>query len=147
MRKLVRVAITVLAIAAAFGSGAVANAKQRWPVIGCANFNQPFPNLDNLTFAPTRVCTLTGTTAGIDHAHWKDWGAKQATATGDFVDSLGFTYPAKMTAYGLHKTNNFLGGGTYAAWYTKLHVIAKREYRGGVYRGPFNVFLNVTPEG
>jgi hypothetical protein len=62
------------------------------------------------------------------------------------VDGLGFEYPARLTAYDLTKTHDFLGAGTYAAWYNKLHVVSSGGYRGGAKRGPFNVTLPVTPQ-
>lgn len=122
-----------------------ASARQRWPIIGCWDFSSQGFNHYLWEYKPGGLCAILETTAGIDHARWKHWGSRQATGTGQFVDALGFMYPAKLTAYGLHVTHNFLGEHTYAAWYTKLHVVAKREYRGEIYRGPFNLVLDVTP--
>jgi hypothetical protein len=124
-----------------------AAARARWPVIGCDDNAGPGPiNHYAWKWQPSGLCTITGATDGIDHARWKHWGSHQATATGDFVDGLGFMYPAKLTAYRLHVTHNLFGNrGVYGAWYTKLHVVAKREFRGSIERGPFNVVLDVTP--
>ncbi len=141
-----RVAIaTVVALAAAVAASA-AGAHPRWPVIGCWDFRDGYFNHYAWRYAPRGLCSITPTTEGIDHAHWSYWGRRQATANGDFVDDLGFQYPAKITVYDRHRTWNFLGGGTYAAWYAKMHVVARREFRGDIWRGPFNVFMNVSPQ-
>lgn len=124
---------------------AVATASARWPVIGCYDLNVSGFNHFAWKYKPSRLCYITGTLAGIDHVHWKHWGKRQATGTGDFVDSLAFHYPAKLTVSKLTVTHNNLGLGTYAAWYSRLHVVAKRERRGGIFRGPVNATLNVTP--
>lgn len=101
-------------------------------------------------FAPGGLCDVGGSfgaVAGIDHTHWTGWGRATATGTGMFVDGLGFEYPAEITGYGLVSTHNFSGKQFYAKWYSKLHVIAQAELRGGTVRGPFDVVMNVTPDG
>ena len=141
-----RFAIVLVFTIAALGLSSTASAHQRWPVIGCWDFRYNFFNHYAWKYAPRGLCSITSTTAGIDHARWKYWGARQATGRGDYVDGLGFQYPAKITVYDRQRTWNFLGGGTYAAWYLKIHVVARREFRGGIWRGPFNVFMNVAPQ-
>jgi len=72
----------------------------------------------------------------------RHWGRRQATASGDYVSDLGFLFPAKITAYDLIVTHNFAGTGTYAAWYQKVHVVAKRKFIGGIWRGPYDVVMD-----
>ena len=77
--------------------------------------------------------------------HWKRWGHGAATATGLLMDGLGFIYRAQIRAYGLHVTHRLFGNrGVYGAWYTRLHVTARSAVYG-ICRGPFNVFIDVTP--
>ena len=140
MKRLVVIIVLVGAVAAP-----VAAQARRWPIIGCATATSV--EHFHWKYKP-RYCQTggpLGTLTGIAGVAWKHWGGGEAYGTGRLVDGLGFTYPAKITAYKLDRTNNFLGNGTYAAWYQKLHVVAKRQYRGGIYRGPYNVFLNSAP--
>jgi hypothetical protein len=120
----------------------------RWPVIGCEDAHYGYVNHHSWRYAP-RDCTTggkLGTTEGIAGARWRGWGRSRAIATGYLIDGLGFEYPAKIVAYDLYRTNNFLGGHHYAAWYPRLHVVATGETRGGAFRGPFDVIINSTPE-
>lgn len=140
-------AAVVIAVVGLALSSPATSAAARWPVIGCSNLRYNFFNHYAWKHAPSGLCVITPTNAGIDHVKWTGWGGNKATGKGDFIDSLGYMYPATITAYDLYVTHNFLGRtGSYAAWYGKLHVVAKRQFRGGIYRGPFNVVLNVTPE-
>lgn len=139
----------MVTIAVMTGIASAAVARQRWPVIGCADLSYSIENLYAWKYAPAGYCETggpLGTLTGITGAHWKQWGQRRAHARGMLVDGLGFYYPAKITAYDRSVTHNFLGMGTYAAWYNKLHVVAGSGDRGGAMRGPFNVFLNVTPQ-
>src|SRR5437763_14962016 len=80
---------------------APATARSRWPVIGCWDFSYNFFTHYAWKYKPSGLCSLTETTEGIDHARWSHWGHRQASARGDFVDDVGFMYPARITAYRL----------------------------------------------
>lgn len=131
-------------------SGGAARARRRFPVIGCDDLKYTFLNRYSWRFAPTRYCETggrLGSLEGIDHAHWRDWGQRQAIARGSLVDGLGFEYPATITAYNLRRCHRCFGMSAYnPSWYLKLHVVAKGGIRGGVPRGPFNVSLDVGPQ-
>lgn len=81
------------------------------------------------------------------YARWTGWGLPQATGAGDLIDGLGFEYPATITAYELTSTSNLNGKYGFASWYAKLHVTAPGAVRANVFRGPFNIVINVTPQG
>jgi uncharacterized delta-60 repeat protein len=117
-------------------------ARAHYPVIGCHA-----PNSSRRTrwrYAPQRCETGgSGTLAGIDHVRWHGWGSRRAIGDGSYIDGLGFEYPATITAYELHRCNHCYEAGP---WYGTLHIIAHGGFRGGVFRGPFNVTVNVTPQ-
>jgi hypothetical protein len=122
------VPVLVVALVALVGTSAATAvaAGMRWPVIGCEDLHHTFVNHYSWRYAPGECTTggTLGTTEGIAGAHWRGWGGSRATATGYLRDGLGFAYPASITAYDLYRTNNFLGTHHYAAWYSRLHVVA-----------------------
>lgn len=83
---------------------------------------------------------LGGTLAGIDHAQWRDWGAAQATGTGNYVDGLGFDHPARFTVFRLRSHR----GLTY---YTRMHVVSKSVVRAGTRRPGIDMTVDVAPDG
>ncbi len=130
-------------------SNAGARARTRWPVIGCEAPNETVGNHFAWKHKPSGLCGIDGSGAtliGIDHAHWKHWGRRRATANGMLVYGLGSEYPARITVYDLSKTHDFLGQGTYFAWYSILHVVSRGGLRHGVHHGPFDLTLYVVPQ-
>jgi hypothetical protein len=126
-----------------------ASAQARWPVIGCQDRHDAYANHYAWEYKPSRLCASSGTRGtltGIDHAHWKHWGRRKATARGMLVFGQGVEFPARIIAYGLIRTHDFLGQGTYAAWYSDLHVVSPGGHLDGVHLGPFNLTLGVTPQ-
>lgn len=143
-------ALLTTALAVVLGMSSSAVARQRFPVIGCIGYHSEIsPNHDSWRYAPTNVCEIggqLGSAEGIDDAHWQNWGQPTATAQGFLIDGLGFDYPADITAYRLYTCHNCFGkrGATYS-WYERLHVVASAAFRGMVWRGPFDEYLNVVP--
>lgn len=146
-RAILSAVVVAVALAVALASGAFAH--PRFPVIGCNNLRHKLPNHDSWRFAPTGMCETSGslgTLEGIDHAHWRDWGAVRSVATGDLVDGLGYEYPATITAYDMGHCHQCFGkSDDTISWYRRLHVVTAGGYRGGAQRGPFDVTIDVTP--
>jgi hypothetical protein len=143
-----RIIVVLTSIAATLTIAATAAARQRWPVIGCNDNSAPYLNRYAHRYKPRHYCETGGSLGsleGIDHATWRRWGDGRAYATGYLVDGLGFEYKARITAYKIVRTHDFLGTNNYASWYRKLHVVADGGFRGGVFRGPFDVTIDCTP--
>jgi hypothetical protein len=143
----VSAALVLLATCCSTPPGAAAHA--RWPVIGCQDPRDKVPNHFDWRYKPTGLCVSSGSRGamtGIDHAHWEHWGRRRATARGMLVFGQGFEYPARITAYGLSRTHDFLGQGAYAAWYSKLRVVSRGGYSHGLHQGPLNLILSVVPQ-
>ena len=104
---------------------AMASATQRFPVIGCADFRYSFANRWSWGFPPARLCQAGPGLVGIDHAHWRSWGMTRATATGSFVDGLGFEYPAEITAYDIRRCASCDGIRDARSWYRRLHIVSR----------------------
>jgi hypothetical protein len=134
--------VAVVFTSAAFG----ASSRPSFPVIGCVDSSYSFANHWSWRHAPSRLCETSASLVGIDHARWRAWGRNRATATGSFVDSLGFEYPATITAYDLRRCRKCNGAEAPQAWYRYLHVVSAGGVRGGAMRGPFNVTLFAAPE-
>jgi hypothetical protein len=125
-----------IGIAVSRGAGLPA----RWPVIGCDDTSVPYPNERDWRYAPTGYCDVSHVASpeAIDHVKWTHWGASRATGRGFYVDDLGFSYPATVTAYGLKVARDFNATGRYVAWYSRLHIRSPGGARGGSNHGPFN---------
>jgi hypothetical protein len=132
---------TVLAALIAVLPASAATATLRFPLIGCGLGHY------ELKYAPTGYCETGGSLGareGIDHAHWKHWGQSRATADGFLVDGHGFEYQATITAYDLISPAPLCGApSSGTSEYLYLHVVANGGRRKGMFRGPFNVKLNV----
>jgi hypothetical protein len=124
----------------------VTSGHERLPVIGCDDFRYAFANRWSWRVAPGRLCKPGTALVGIDHARWRSWGAKRATATGSFVDGLGFEYSASITAFDLRTCAHCDGVRAPQAWYRRVRIVSAGGIRGGVMRGPFNLTLFVAPE-
>lgn len=146
MRRVRAIGIVVFLAAAVALPASGAFARERFPVIGCADFRYSFVNRWSWGYAPERFCEPGVTLVGIDHARWKSWGKRIATAIGSFVDGLGFEYQATITAYDLRACRHCDGIRAPRAWYRYLRVVSAGGVRGGVMRGPFNVTLYVAPQ-
>jgi hypothetical protein len=141
MRSLPRLTALLGVLTAVVANPTAVLGAQRSPVLGCIDLKHFSDPTRVPTYKPSGLCETGDNLIGIDHAHWTGWGRRQATSRGDFVDGLGFEYRAKITAYDLRK----LPGST-RKYYYQLHVIASGGNRGGVFRGPFNIFIKDVPQ-
>jgi hypothetical protein len=147
VKKLILGGTTIVATIALVALPSTATAMMRFPRIGCDDLHYTYPNHYAWKFKPSGYCQTGPGLVGIEHARWHVWGKKRATARGLFVDGLGFTYAARITAYDLFRSNGPSPGVVgYSASYLKLHVVANGGERGGAFRGPFNVTLSVMPQ-
>lgn len=128
----VGLALVVATLAAA---SAAASARV---VMGCNAF--PSFRLAHMKAHP-RDCgnaALGGSTAGIQDAHWRHWGAPVAAGRGHLVDGLGFRYPARFWVYGRSHRDG-------VTFYSRMHVISQGEVMGGAWRPGINKVVRVTP--
>jgi hypothetical protein len=135
MRRLIVILMSIAGLA----SPAIASANS--PVIGCIRLNDFEAGRPAWQSAPWNCTTggSLGSTEGIWHVRWSGWGHRTSTGRRYLVDGLGFMHPAKITAFRMRRTY------TGRKCYTRLHAIAKAVF-AGIVRGPYNVFIDVTPD-
>ena len=108
--------------------------------MGCSSFSGGRLALSRSEAHP-RECgnpALGGTLAGIQDAHWHNWGQPRATGTGHLVDGLGYRYPARFTAFGRLRRDG-------VAFYSRMHLVSKGEERGGAFRPGLNATVAIAP--
>jgi hypothetical protein len=136
------VGATAIIVALALIAPTAVAARQRYPVMGCFNFNFPSPNLYSLAYKPYGRCYSETGIDGIDRVRWSHWGRSRASGHGEYLDSLGFPHKASMTIYGLFHPCRFAPG---QKTYSKLRVVWQSVRGGGVLRPGGQHEFDVTP--